>query len=1088
MSASASLTCRGSQRRELLRRINGRPNTGAYWTGIEAVEFDCDRPNEILVYLLCPPAGSKSRDLATKWTRDDFELWDESCRRTVPLHQCVQLGSTCLRIFVRGELRCGATYRLTLPNRAPFDPQFSAYRFAATPEVVQLDPKKAPACPPRKAVDPHPNYLARDFTSLRQLILDRLAQTLPDWNERHVPDLGMTLVELMAFVGDYLSYYQDAVGVEAYLNTARQRVSVRRHARLVDYTLHEGCNARTFVHVEVGEDGPLDVANIAFMTRHPEPRFASQLALPISSLSNVPPRAVQVFEPAATPPRPPFLSVDDITDPQEFVARLSQIVTVAANLAMNPVATAIQSLMSELTQQMQESICCAAAVENSLAARELVSELVAVVNRWLAQWRAVGSPQNGVQTLCELIGATHQSPQERPQLYAAHNRIEFYAWSARECWLPIGATRATLRDDAPRDAVPSDVGSSSSESASASVGPSTLQLLGESSEQLIRLLTEARRLHLAAGDYLLLEEALGPRTHQPGDADPQRRQVVRLTSVRRTFDAVTSEPIVEIEWRPEDALRFPLCISSVGPRELGCPYNAAVSVARGNLLLVDHGKRIDEPEWLGATTYAPGAPACGADDLLPSDDDVSRSSWLRPTLARSDLTFAMPGSASSACSSLAAEPRDALPAIAIYGFPVADEPLDHSRPDDVPPPTLVTWTDLASPVDLLIRFPQLNADEQRRIEAILTPEAAALLQSGRTSVRAVQFQTNRQDLLAADRGEPRSSKSDPKLREEYECFKQALNRAVQWQARTHLLDSLPGDQHVVVEIDDFRWPHLRFGDDDLGRRPPDRTSFYAVYRTGEGTIGNIGAERLVHVLYRNERPANILSVRNPLAACGGTDPEHVDQARIRAPHHFRELQRAVLAEDYAALVMRQFRSRVQQAHATSHWTGSFRQINVVVDPVSGERHVAGLLTDVEAWLNGRRRIGHRVRVQLPRFVGLQVDLAVCVRDGYLSAHVRLALADQLGASELPDGSKGLFHPDRLSLGDSFYLSRLVAAAKAVEGVENVHVTRFDRIERPDGGALRTGVLRFGPLEVPRLDNDPNRPEYGILTIRTEGAR
>ena len=64
-----------------------------------------------------------------------------------------------------------------------------------------------------------------------------------------MPDLGMTLVELLAYVGDYLSYYQDAVATEAYLDTARQRISVRRHARLVDYRMHEGSNARAWVTV-----------------------------------------------------------------------------------------------------------------------------------------------------------------------------------------------------------------------------------------------------------------------------------------------------------------------------------------------------------------------------------------------------------------------------------------------------------------------------------------------------------------------------------------------------------------------------------------------------------------------------------------------------------------------------------------------------------------------------------------------------------------------------------------------------------------------------------------------------------------------
>ena len=50
----------------------------------------------------------------------------------------------------------------------------------------------------------------------------------------------VALVELLAYAGDQLSYYQDAVATEAYLGTARRRVSVRRHARLVDYPMHDG--------------------------------------------------------------------------------------------------------------------------------------------------------------------------------------------------------------------------------------------------------------------------------------------------------------------------------------------------------------------------------------------------------------------------------------------------------------------------------------------------------------------------------------------------------------------------------------------------------------------------------------------------------------------------------------------------------------------------------------------------------------------------------------------------------------------------------------------------------------------------------
>lgn len=101
---------------------------------------------------------------------------------------------------------------------------------------------------------PYINYLAKDYQSFRRLILDRLSVTMPDWRERSPADIGIALVELLAYTGDYLSYYQDAVATEAYLGTARRRTSVRRHARLVDYALDDGANARAWLAFETDAD------------------------------------------------------------------------------------------------------------------------------------------------------------------------------------------------------------------------------------------------------------------------------------------------------------------------------------------------------------------------------------------------------------------------------------------------------------------------------------------------------------------------------------------------------------------------------------------------------------------------------------------------------------------------------------------------------------------------------------------------------------------------------------------------------------------------------------------------------------------
>ena len=111
-------------------------------------------------------------------------------------------------------------------------------------------------CKPRRFVrprfrrtQPEINYLAKDYASFRQLILDRLAVTMPQWQETHTADIGIMLVELLAWRAVISGYYQDSVATEAYLNTARQRISVRRHARLVDYAMHEGCNSRAWITI-----------------------------------------------------------------------------------------------------------------------------------------------------------------------------------------------------------------------------------------------------------------------------------------------------------------------------------------------------------------------------------------------------------------------------------------------------------------------------------------------------------------------------------------------------------------------------------------------------------------------------------------------------------------------------------------------------------------------------------------------------------------------------------------------------------------------------------------------------------------------
>jgi hypothetical protein len=169
-----------------------------------------------------------------------------------------------------------STYTLRLIQSASspvppdgFDPLLSSVDFSFAPQDVrETDCAVGPVPVQPDAPEPSIDYLAKDWTSFRQLLLDRLSSVAPDWTERNPADLGAAVVEILAYAADHLSYYQDAVATEAYLGTARRRISVRRHARLLDYLVHEGANARAWVSIEVDADSvTLGRADTRFLTR-----------------------------------------------------------------------------------------------------------------------------------------------------------------------------------------------------------------------------------------------------------------------------------------------------------------------------------------------------------------------------------------------------------------------------------------------------------------------------------------------------------------------------------------------------------------------------------------------------------------------------------------------------------------------------------------------------------------------------------------------------------------------------------------------------------------------------------------------------
>jgi hypothetical protein len=776
-------------------------------------------------------------------------------------------------------------------------------------------------CPPQARTAPPIDYLAKDYASFRQLILDRLAQTLPDWTETHIPDIGVMLVDLLAYAGDQLSYYQDAVATEAYLGTARRRISVRRHARLVDYRMHEGCNARAWV-VMAAE--------------------AAQCALDPTS----------IFFGTAYPAGP----APGILQPADFAKAPAGGITVFEPLLADPSATIM--------------------------------------------------------------------------LRKAHNEIRFYTWGDCACCLPVGATSATLAD---YDQAAEGGGNTP---------PVRENNPGGGDAKALAPAPLPRALNLSPGDILLFEEVLGPKTGVASDADPTHRQAVRLTGVTPDVDPLYDaerggRPVLRIAWCAEDALTFPLCLSAVMPAP-DCDCCEGISVARGNVILVDQGQTLP-PEPLGTAPTDTSDASC-ATDCAPATVTLSPGRF-RPTLAQTPLSFAEPlPDCVCAAPVIVQDPRQALPEITL------------TSTVEGPGGELTTL----------------------------------------------------------------------------------------WTPAYDLLESGSDDARFVVEVDDVGVVHLRFGNGDEGREPEAGATFSARYRIGNGPTGNVGPEAICYVIFREiNEGTGALAPRNPLAATGGTAPEAVADVRMIAPYGFRDvLERAVTADDYATLARDNARrlaersklsrptpppppalprqdqeeeppepmplppdlclipfAPLQNARGTLCWNGSWYEARVALDPRGSESADPELLAEVDAYLAPYGRIGYDLTVTGAAYAALDLGLSICVKPLYLRAQVQALLRQRLGTDLLPDGSLALFNPDRLTFGEAVYLSPIIATAQTIPGVMEVQVTRLDRLvpgrapptASPDS-VPAAGMLLLAPNEIARLDQDPNHPENGRLTLLLRGGR
>ena len=315
---------------------------------------------------------------------------------------------------------------------------------------------------------------------------------------------------------------------------------------------------------------------------------------------------------------------------------------------------------------------------------------------------------------------------------------------------------------------------------------------------------------------------------------------------------------------------------------------------------------------------------------------------------------------------------------------------------------------------------------------------------------------------------------------------QNLAGALPWTPQRDLLASDRFAQEFVVETEADGSALLRFGDNRFGLQPDEGVHLLASYRQGGGAAGNVGSDSITRLVSEDTNIAPfVLAVRNPLPAQGGADPESADAVKLQAPEAFRTQERAVTEDDYARMAERH--PQVQRASARLRWTGSWYTMFVSIDRKGGAPLDDEFRALMLAHLDRYRLAGYDLDLRDPAFVPLDIELGICVLPGYMAAAVKHSLLLRLSNGLDAQGQPAFFHPDHFSFGTGLALSALVEAAQAVTGVASVDVIRFQRWGRTPNKERDEGLIPAAPLEVLRLDNDPNFPENGRLTPHMRGG-
>lgn len=965
------------------------------------------------------------------------------------------------------------TYTLRLlpdskdPHELLLDTMFSTLEFTYQ-DSTDIDPLNEPVCAPEVQPSPEIDYMARDFNSFRRLMLDRLTTLIPTWTERSEADMGVMLVELLAYVGDYLSYRQDVIATESYLTTARHRISVKRHARLLGYYMHDGKNARVWVQVQVSDD----------ILASQLPDGSTQAALPKGTTLftrvfgenhvHIDEGSVSYHQAMEANPLL-FQTIETANNLYQQHNHMSFYTWGSRDCSLPKGATSatlldamphlqvgdvliFQEMKSPHTGKAEDAEPthrCAVRLTKVTVTKDPLGKLLSpsssplpqpvVLEEYIEEEDeiTVERRKHGKRERHGSHGKRekHESRYERGKHERHEERIE----EQKE-------HREQKEPEEPRDGKADD---DYEDDIDTTMKLRAIQFHHQEEkpeERHLHARQEPKRGRTKKLKRHSSHERRHEREERKEEREPAEQEVditERITAPLSLEGTVPGQELIEkeriiVEERSE---------RHGGVREEERRVIEEVAIQEEP----DYSLDITEIEW-------------AFEDALPFPLCISATTdYEHGHQYISDVSVALGNIV-----------------LADHGYSVVEK-------------------DFASVPDSTLTFastPQNRCDEDTPAIPVLPRFNPSLLYTPLT--RAVAYNEGNPPASATETLSVQSYKASPviTLTSSTSSTKGADNTdsandtalsllvqdgVTRWRPRRDLLNCGPSDHCFVTESEADGTTYLRFGDGQYGARPQAGDIFTAYYRVGNGVIGNIGADSIAHMLNGDSR---IIGVNNPLPAQGGKEPESIDSVRLNLPGVFQKQERVVIPQD--AKTLAETMADVRRANAVLRWTGSWYTLFLVAEP----RDTLSLdvfESRLRHYMERFRMVGSDVQIVQPVYVPLEITMNVTVQSGYTRSKVREALLEVFSNGVWPDGQRGLFAPERIDFGQSIYVNPLYAAARAVPGVETVEIETFQRLGLP-GDGLDTGELKMDWLELARLDNDPDHPENGVFHLNVRGEQ